>query len=564
MEKAKAYIKNELRGGSLAQSEPPLHHQHHQHHHQQQQHNIHQSQGHGQQPISANMGADNIAVCYVCGARGSFENFPLRIRPNPDRPSESYFPFLERHESPSGVLQASHNQVTIRSCYLCYTLLNEQWNAFERESKPYAQRLYHLKRVDGKGYIGAEMSMQGEYAAQILGLSAEHLAASGLVHMPPHSYAQAYANERPGSRDHHTQATTHSMLQQHQTPPPPSSSVVRNNQSPLRTTSRNELPLNKTQTDNFYSKRDRERDLYALNHNTNSNNSNSNNQSLSGRPSSRNERNATTPTNSLSRPHSRDISSTPPTTGASAQAGGGLPKTSMSYSPFAQHKLKLNTHYMSSAGNVIPPPPPAGLLSSAGHNVPFTAAEATNHYLNSNNKQTNAYNMYVQAQTNSSDPSGSSGTSAAQRNHQHHTKHNDGGIEGEAALDLRNISQPQVTGITAMSATHNAPLTVSSSDIGILDLSMPDKNSITEVCYVCGDEYRRGSLIDISTVEPKETKDRDKPYFPIFGETHPRPARSRPKDPRGMIQACNPCYYHLIKQWHQFQVSRTIFFFYCL
>lgn len=84
---------------------------------------------------------------------------------------------------------------------------------------------------------------------------------------------------------------------------------------------------------------------------------------------------------------------------------------------------------------------------------------------------------------------------------------------------------------------------------------MPHKNSITEVCYVCGDEYRRGSLVDISTVEPKENKDRDKPYFPIFGETHPRPARSRPKDPRGMIQACSPCYYHLINQWQRFQVS---------
>lgn len=93
------------------------------------------------------------------------------------------------------------------------------------------------------------------------------------------------------------------------------------------------------------------------------------------------------------------------------------------------------------------------------------------------------------------------------------------------------------------------------SEVGILDLSMPDKNSLSEVCYVCGDEHKRGSLIDISTVEPKDLRDRNKPYFPIFNETHPRPARSRPKDPRGMIQACAPCHDHLMGQWEYFLVS---------
>lgn len=95
---------------------------------------------------------------------------------------------------------------------------------------------------------------------------------------------------------------------------------------------------------------------------------------------------------------------------------------------------------------------------------------------------------------------------------------------------------------------------LTTGDIGILDLSMPDKNSINEVCYVCGDEYKRGSLLEISTVEPKDARAKDKPYFPIFNESHPRPARSRPKDPRGMIQACTHCYEHLMKQWNQFCV----------
>lgn len=95
-------------------------------------------------------------------------------------------------------------------------------------------------------------------------------------------------------------------------------------------------------------------------------------------------------------------------------------------------------------------------------------------------------------------------------------------------------------------------------DVGILDLSMPDKNSINEVCYVCGDEYKRGSLLEISTVEPKDMRDRNKPYFPIFNESHPRPARSRPKDPRGCIQACTLCYDYLMKQWNQFCVRTQL------
>lgn len=109
------------------------------------------------------------------------------------------------------------------------------------------------------------------------------------------------------------------------------------------------------------------------------------------------------------------------------------------------------------------------------------------------------------------------------------------------ALDLRNSG-----GV--------APPNVAISDVGILDLSMPDKNSITEVCYVCGDEHRRGSLAELSTREPKDDNERDRPYFPIFGERHPRPARSRPKDSRGMIQACKPCAQHLMQQWQSYQV----------
>lgn len=97
------------------------------------------------------------------------------------------------------------------------------------------------------------------------------------------------------------------------------------------------------------------------------------------------------------------------------------------------------------------------------------------------------------------------------------------------------------------------------SDVGILDLSMPDKNAMTEVCYVCGDEYRRGSLSELSTREPKDESDTE-PTFPIFNEAHPRPARSRPKDPRCMVQACKACVQHLMQQWQQHQTANASVF----
>lgn len=74
---------------------------------------------------------------------------------------------------------------------------------FERENRPHSQRLYYLKRADGKRHIGADLMVQGDYAAQMLGLNTDHMSPGELMH-PMHQPTQSsYQNEvkRSSSRD---------------------------------------------------------------------------------------------------------------------------------------------------------------------------------------------------------------------------------------------------------------------------------------------------------------------------------------------------------------------------
>lgn len=435
MEKAKAYIKKELQT-----SNPKVN-----------------------SNTSSKGGEEIGTVCFVCGTNGASDSYQLRIKPNNEKPSESYFQFLESHEPPLGCNLIQPNQQSVRACYLCFSNLNYQWDAYERDGKPHMQRLYWAKRNDGKPFTGADMAMQGEYAAQMLGLTTE---------------GGSIAPQNPNQPSQRSQSSNDFLSNYSQ-------SNLEN--ATKQNESNNGIAKSGDMLSNKIPKND------------------SNSGGLS-RPSSRNDR---TPN---SRPHSRDNQPT----AASKDAGFAANQPSS----FAQRKFKLANFSNS--------------YSSPSPSLTTSAIQMTSNVTSSLNA-----NFPSQSRLSMVD-------------------------DDCSALDLRNssigsnsvnLSSIQGIGSNSNSSTGSAGGGSIGGGTDILDLSMPDKNSVTEVCYVCGDEQRRGSLMELSTCVPKDTKDLEKPFFPIFDESHARPARSRPKDPKSMVQACKACYSHLMTQWQNFNVS---------
>lgn len=200
---SKLYVKNEpgLEGQSLANPQP-------------------------NPPVEDSGGA---RICFVCGAVGHSEQHWLRVKPSPGgAPNEPYFPFLESHEPPSGYRGEGARSGAVKACNLCYILLLQQWESYEREARPHSQRIYWLKRCDGGSFTGAEMALQGEYAAQVLGLTndqapqlrQENRPVGISPRLPPNSPSPRVEQTRPPSnsielpRPHSNTAETHRHLEQ--------------------------------------------------------------------------------------------------------------------------------------------------------------------------------------------------------------------------------------------------------------------------------------------------------------------------------------------------------------
>ncbi|XP_014770320.1 genetic suppressor element 1 isoform X2 [Octopus bimaculoides] len=106
-------------------------------------------------------------VCFVCGNLGADSGRILYTKPRLDK--GPYFPFLEDHEPPKGARLLGADG-TVDSCRVCHAFLTQQWDTYERNKTPSVKRLYWLKRSDNGQFTGAEMRLQGEYIAQVMGL----------------------------------------------------------------------------------------------------------------------------------------------------------------------------------------------------------------------------------------------------------------------------------------------------------------------------------------------------------------------------------------------------------
>ncbi|GFR82734.1 plexus [Elysia marginata] len=116
-------------------------------------------------------------VCFVCGSLGG-DYGQLHSRPPQGRKGEkigfdgmksAYFPFLEHHDPPQGCRPPDAGGL-VDSCRVCHAFLTQQWANYERSNTPAVKRLYWLKRLDDGQFTGAEMKLQGEYMAQVMGL----------------------------------------------------------------------------------------------------------------------------------------------------------------------------------------------------------------------------------------------------------------------------------------------------------------------------------------------------------------------------------------------------------
>ncbi|KAJ9573522.1 hypothetical protein L9F63_009086, partial [Diploptera punctata] len=385
-------------------------------------------------PVTSSSGLDGPpsprSVCFVCGNVGHPEQYWLRVKPssNPSGgPTEPYFPFLESHEPPAGYrLETNSSPTAVRACYLCYSLLMQQWDCYERDATPHSR---YINRCDNGPFTGAEMALQGEYAAQVLGLNASETTHRNNFDVKHRNINFKLQGKIPHAIHHKRLSTTgHKCTQKIYPFKDVSQSCVIGNLVDCKSQSAEEDGA--------------DIDMQGLQHISN--------QEPTTRPLSRED--------AVSRP-------------------GVSPRLS----------------------TTVPPPAPPSSAMTMNIEEPCVP---------------------------------------------------------DAALDLRHGGVARVS--PAPTPTGGYPGSGSGSSVtgaDILDLSMPDKNSATEVCYVCGDEYKRGSLSHIAAKPlPAPPSSSPPPFFPSL-MLHPRPSRSRPMDSAGRVQACVACQRHLLQQWHAYSAQ---------
>ena len=127
--------------------------------------------------------------------------------------------------------------------------------------------------------------------------------------------------------------------------------------------------------------------------------------------------------------------------------------------------------------------------------------------------------------------------------------------DDDSALDLSSGSRENVKSrssvVSAVSIHSSYQSEGGGSSTDILDLTLPDKNAKYEVCYVCGEEFKRGTL---SYSFAKQIN--KEPFYQSLTQ-HPRPPRSRPMDHAGRVQTCDECHNHLYLQWCQFETDEV-------
>lgn len=103
-------------------------------------------------------------ICFVCGSIGAETLLYIK-----QRDKGAFFPFLEHHDPPKGSRLPGVDG-SVDSCRVCDAFLTQQWDSYEHSKTPTIKRLYWLKRADNGHFTGAEMRLQGEYIAQVMGL----------------------------------------------------------------------------------------------------------------------------------------------------------------------------------------------------------------------------------------------------------------------------------------------------------------------------------------------------------------------------------------------------------